>query len=249
MKKCLWFLTLLFCAVIGRSQVDVGLGYNLFRPVSEMSSTVSAVHVMNLYGFYTIPKTPLLVGFDFGVGSHGLDVSNLDFVFDDGSSVPARMTVSNSVVQMGLALRYELVRSTAVRPYVSARGGWMNFFTRLTIEDRLRADPEFDSRLHAETMVSDFNWVYSFGGGLRYDLSHAFKALEAEHFFVDMEVNWMDAGMVDHMSTRADGDDNNVPDLFVRPENSVVDLPWYTGRIYRSRMQALEYRFKLVYRF
>ncbi len=235
--------------VAGNAQVDVGIGYNLFRPVSEMSTTVPSIHVLNLYGFYTIPQLPVLVGFDFGVGAHGTEMSNLDFVFDDGASVPARMTVNNSVLQMGLALRYEFMRSAAVRPYVSARGGWMSFFTRLTIEDRLRADPEFDARLYNETLVSDFKWVYSFGGGLRYDLGNAFKILEDEHYFIDIGIHWMDGGTVDHMSTRADKQENGTPELFVRPDDNLVDLPWYTGRIFRTRMQAMEYRFKLVYRF
>lgn len=249
MKKYLWMVALVVLSVSGGAQVDVGIGYNLYRPMSEMSSTVPAIHVMNLYGFYTIPSTPVLVGFDFGIGAHGTEMSNLDYLFDDGASVPARMTVNNSVLQMGLALRYEFMRSAAVRPYVSARGGWMNFFTRLTIEDRMRADPEFDARLFSETLVSDFNWVYSFGGGLRYDLSNAFKALGPEHFFIDLGLHWMEGGTVDHMSTRADKQENSIPELFLRPNDNLVDLPWYTGRIYRSRLQAMEYRFKLVYRF
>lgn len=248
MRFAVLMIGVAFCQTV-YGQFDVGLGYNLFRPSGEMTTTVPAVHVFSVFGFYQVPRVPLLVGFDMGIGSHGMNMTNIDFTYDDGFTVPARMTVSNNVVQTGLSLRLELLRAHAVRPYIAARGGLMHFATHLSIEDRYGNDPETDNTIYSENLLNDRTWVYSFGGGLRYDLSNAFKSLGENHYFVDIGIHWLEGGAIDHMSVKADERDNAMADLFLHPERPYIELPWYTGSAYRTRMQSFEYRFKLVYRF
>ncbi len=230
------------------AQFDVGLGYQLAMPVSEMQTTVRAVHSLSVSGFYQIPKWPLAFGVDLGAGAHGVLQEDVFYTLENGQEVLGRMTLSNNVLQAGMSTQLRLLQRNALSPYLTLRGGMMHFSTRLSIEDRNQVYEQTEN-LHSEGLMNDFIWIYGVGMGMHYDLSHLFGAIEQDRFGVDFGVKLLRGATVRHMSVRAEERSGGSDALFIDPDQPLVETPWYVGRVYQTRLEALEYQLRLVYRF
>jgi hypothetical protein len=260
MKKAfLLSFSAVMIAFSGFSQGEFGFGYANSTPQGLMSRNIRSIHSFVMDYGVRMKQLPLYVGLNMSFGTYGNSSNNRWYEFPDGTGMLAPVSVSNSVIAAGLQGRYEVPADWSLKPYASASAGMSHFKTRLTIEDpREIHTNECPVPLEDEVLKADNSWFTGLGLGLRLDLSTIMKnSMEKGIIFFDFSAHYLRGSTVEYMSVNAPDptiaagfNPENVSSVtldFASAANPEIIHKYHTGYLYRTPMELIDYRFRIVF--
>lgn len=201
MRKYLPAFLLIFLSSATYAQVELGLGYSLGVPLQKMAKHIQPAHQALLSGSYRLPiqKIPTLwAGLEIGTGSYGHKTIEQTFQFSDGTTTRTDVRYNSNIAYAAAVLRYEAPVKGPVIPYAKLSGGYMGFYTNIFIEDP--ENPDGCAAMDNDLVLSDGNFVVSYGGGLRILLKKS-KTTDAD-YMLDLNVDKTMGGKVDYLNVR-----------------------------------------------
>jgi hypothetical protein len=249
MKKLLLLSVLsCFATLQTLAQIDLNIGYGYSRPSGQMSANIKGVHGLNMVVGYHLPKTPIMVGIELGLGGYGYQTQRQTYTFSDGTTTETNVNVSNNVFSLMLNSRIYYPTEAIVQPYLQFRGGLSNFYTSLTIEDPTDADACHP--LESDILKSSSNIAGSVGIGARINLSK--NSGSDTKFGIDISANYLNGGKVSYMSlnkaTQKIAPVGEVSAEFVNTTNQ-VHHKHHVGYVYKTPIQLFDWRIGMFMQF
>ncbi len=231
--------------------------YMLGSPLGSMNYTINRVHSFHLAYEIPLGKSPLTFGFEMGVGSYGREKTDQYYRFDNGDQMLAPVSVTNNMVQAGLALNYIPMPSSWVSPVLTARLGGARLGTHLSIEDpRESHTVDCPVPLVSETLQRDLSFTYGLGAGLRFDLGRAFPSLDNNRFFLILSANYLAGTPVSYMSVNPPQHAFNTGEgvesvniRFASEAQPEIHHEYHSGYLYRTRLEMVQFGFGITMTF
>jgi hypothetical protein len=226
---------------------EFGTHYLYAKPVGSMGNIIARGHGVGLNIGFVTPNDRITIGFDLGYAQYGRDKSRQVYSFDDGTTAPMDIIVSNTFLNAVAYSRLYLSTETMLRPYVSGRLGYSGFNTSLNIYD----PDDFD---HCEPVDNDVlhhdgTFVAGVGGGASIDVASVFKKMDKGRLFFDFNVSILQGGQVRYMNADAPhfnhhgpSTDNDVVMAEFRNTQTQVVHEHHVGYLYDSPLQMTEVR-------
>jgi len=256
MKKILLALVLIVSIQTSYAQWnrEWSLGYAYSSPTGKMKQNINQGHgfVMDLH--FVSPNKKYAIGAEMNFSIYGHDKTTQQYTFADGTTADMDVDVTNSFTNLMASYRYNLITGKKLTPYVGLKAGYSWFNTNLNIYD----PDDFDSCKPVETdlLQKDGTWIYSLGGGLKYDLSSLFKKLRTEVLFINVSAFYTQGGTVSYMNTDVpDGHHSSSPPnrssdmeaAFINTQTQVIHKH-HVGYVYSSYAQMMDFRFTVTFR-
>jgi len=250
MKKIFSYYFVFFAAFflfpsLAQAQFEIGIGYLNSNPSGAMGSYITrSSHGLSMDLAYRIPKTNLSVGIQFAGSEYGFERREETYRFANGYEGNVNVEVSNFFTNNSLYLKYDILDNVFAQPYLLFGGGFSSFSTELSITDpREEFTSDCPKPLETTTLISDRTGYLLLGGGLRFDLSYAFKSLERRNVLFDVRLTYLNGGEVRYMSLN----EPNITPTTVGRENVLFNFAstaqpdiiheYHAGSSYRSSMQ------------
>jgi hypothetical protein len=256
MKKILFMLLLLVSMQTSHAQWtrEWSLGYAYTSPTGKMKQNINRGHGGVLDFYLESPTKKYALGVELGFNIYGYDKTRQQYTFSDGTTADMDIDVSNSFTNLMASGRYNLIAGKAVTPYVGFKTGYSWFTTDLNIYD----PDDFDNCKPVETSMlqEDGTWIYSLGGGIKYDLSSLFKKMRKERLFINLSAYYTQGGTVNYMNTDVpDGHHSTSPPnrsgdmeaTFINTQ-TLVTHKHHVGYVYSSYAQMFDFRFALTFK-
>lgn len=257
MKKPLLIMVLSICLnpAFGQWGREWSLGYAYSSPSGKMKQNIKQGNGVILDFHLVSPSKKFSLGADFNYSIYGFDQTRQQYTFPDGTKAEMDVNVTNSFLNLMAAGRYYLLTDKKILPYVEGKVGYSWFRTNLNIYD----PDDFDSCKPIEEVIlqKDGTLVYSFGGGLRYDLGSLFKKLRDNHLFINLSTNYTQGGLVNYMNTDApsmhhgSAPPNRTSDVeaaFINTQTQVIHKH-HVGYVYTSYSQMMDYRLTFTFKY
>jgi hypothetical protein len=182
MKPFYLLIALLAFTVCTSAQVTGGVSYSLSMPQQEMRENIRPIHGLNIMFLSKFKKLDKLSwGAEFGFGEYAAFTKDQDIRFPDGTGIKTKVSYSSNTASAGLLGRYTFLNEAKVNPYVSAKLGYTNFFSKVIV-----ADPHDDDDckpLDKKTPIND----HSFFATIQHDINEDWKVTgQVSHFIYDM---------------------------------------------------------------
>lgn len=254
--KVLPFFALLLMASTATAQwsQEFDFSYGRAMPSGKMSEFIKRGNGMSM-GYYLVhPNSKLAVGLTADIIIYGYDKSTQQYEFPDGTSADMDITVNNSFSNLMLAAKYYLATDQKLQPYLSGKAGYSFYRTNLGIYD----PDDWDSCEPVEDAIlsKDGTTVFSFGGGLKYDMAGIFKKMSTGMFFLDASLHMTRGGRVSYMN--ADGPDGHqhmgggrgesVEASFINTQTQVIHKH-HVGYLYTSAASMTDLRIGFSFRY
>jgi opacity protein-like surface antigen len=256
MKKILSLLILIVMVQTCYAQWsrEWSIGYAFAAPTGKMKQNINQGHGIVMDFHFIAPNEKYSFGADLNYSIYGFDQSRQQYSFPDGTTADMDINVTNSFMNLMASGRYNLITGKKLTPYVGAKAGYSWFRTDLNIYD----PDDFDSCKPVETdlLQKDGTWIYSIGGGLKYDLSSVFKKLKNGSMLINLSAYYTQGGMVNYMNTDAPdahhtaSQHNRATDVeaeFINTQTQVVHKH-HVGYVYSSFAQMMDFRLTLIFR-
>jgi len=194
MKKMLPVLVLMVSIQTCHAQWtrEWSLGYVYTSPTGKMKQNINQGHggIIDLY--FVSPTKRYALGAELNLSIYGHDKTRQQYTFSDGTTADMDIDVANTFTNLLASWRYNLITGKKLTPYVGLKAGYSWYNTNLNIYD----PDDFDSCEPVETdlLQKDGTWIYSAGGGLKYDLSSLFKKLRTDFMFINVSVFYTQGG-------------------------------------------------------
>lgn len=170
MKPFYLLLVFIACSISATAQPELGISYAASLPLKEMHQNIKPVHNLNFIFLSPLKKLKQLsVGLEAGFGQYAFFSKDQDIRFPDGSGTNTKVTYSSNVVTAGLLSRFHFFKAAKWNPYVSVKGGYANFFSKVFV-----ADPEDEDDckpLDKKTPIRDHSFFAEYGAGVRINVS------------------------------------------------------------------------------
>lgn len=256
MKKIL--LALVFIVSVQTSYAqwtrEWSLGYAYSSPTGKMKQNIKQGNGVVLDLNFLSPNQKYALGLDMNYSIYGFDKTRQQYTFADGTMADMDINVTNSFMNLMASYRYHLITGKKLTPYVGLKAGYSWFRTDLNIYD----PDDLDSCEPVETdlLQKDGTWIYSVGGGIKYDLSSVFKKLRAEVLFINVSAFYTQGGTVNYMNTdvpdghHSTSPSNRVSDMeatFINTQTQVIHKH-HVGYVYSSYAQLMDFRFTVIFR-
>lgn len=256
MKKSLSILILLVCVHTGYAQWtrEWSMGYVFTSPTGKMNQTINQGHGIVMDFHMLAPSQKYSLGADLNYSIYGYDKSRQEYMFPDGTTAQMDVDVSNTFMNLMASGRYNLVTGKSLTPYVAAKAGYAWFRTDLNIYDP--DDTDSCKPLETALLQKDGTWIYSIGGGVKFDLSSVFKKARKERMFINLSANYTQGGTVNYMNTDAPDTHHStstpnrsgdVEAAFINTQTQVIHKH-HVGYVYSSFAQMMDYRLTLIFR-
>ncbi len=256
MGKALSVLILLvyFHTSYAQWRPEWSIGYTFANPTGKMKQNISQGHGLVMDFHLVAPSEKYSVGADFNYSIYGYTQSRQQYMFPDGTTADMDVNVSNSFMNLMASGRYNLLTGKIITPYVGVKAGYSWFRTDLNIYD----PDDFDNckPLETDVLQKDGTWIYSLGGGLKYDLSSVFKKARKGSMFINLSAYYTQGGAVNYMNTdapdshHATSPPNRSGDLeveFINTQTQVVHKH-HVGYVYTSFAQMMDFRLTFTFR-
>lgn len=242
-----FFVALFLLPSLAQAQFELGFGYLNSTPSGAMGTYIpQSSHGISMDFAYRIPRTNLSVGVQFGGSEYGSERREDTYRFNNGYEGTVNVEVANLFTNNSMYLKYDILDNVFAQPYLLFGGGFSNFSTELSITDPRE---EFTSNcpkpLENNTLISDRTGYLLFGGGMRFDLSYAFKSLERRNVLFDIRLTYLNGAEVSYMSLN----EPNASPTTVGRENVLFDFAsaaqpdviheYHAGSSYRTKMQLV----------
>jgi opacity protein-like surface antigen len=256
MKKLLVVLVLIVTIQTSYAQWtrEWSLGYVYTSPSGKMKHNISQGHggIMDLY--FVSPTKKYALGAELNLSVYGHDKTRQQYTFSDGSTADMDIDVSNSFTNLLASWRYNLITGKKLTPYVGIKAGYSWFNTSLNIYD----PDDFDNcePVENDLLHKDGTWIYSVGGGLKYDLSSVFKKLRTDAVFINISAFYTQGGNVSYMNTDVpDGHHSSSPPnrtadmeaTFINTQTQVIHKH-HIGYVYSSYVKMMDFRLAVTFR-
>lgn len=257
MKKS-WLV--LVCLIVintafGQWGREFSVGYAFASPSGKMKQNIKQGNGVILDFHLVSPSKKFSLGADFNYSIYGFDQSRQQYTFSDGTTADMDVNVTNSFTNLMVVGRYYLLTDKKVLPFVEGKAGYSWFRTNLNIYD----PDDFDSckPIEKDILQKDGTVVYSFGGGLRYDLAPLFKRLGENHFFVNVSASYTQGGLVSYMNTDVPSTHHGsappnrtgtVEASFINTQTQIIHKH-HVGYVYSSYAQMMDYRLTFSFRY
>jgi len=256
MKKISLVLFMLACMHTSYSQwsQEWSMGYAFANPTGKMKQNINQGHGFAMDFHMIAPGDKFSIGVDLNYSIYGYDQSRQQYMFPDGTTADMDVNVSNSFMNLMASGRYNLITGKSITPYVGAKAGYSWFRTDLNIYDP--NDLDNCAPVETDILQKDGTWIYSIGGGLRYDLSSLFKKLAKDRMSLNLSAYYTQGGTVNYMNTDAPDSHhtttppNRASDLeaeFINTQTQVIHKH-HIGYVYSSFAQMMDYRLTLIFR-
>ena len=248
MKKLLTplFAIILVSGFAQFSSKEWGTGYIFSAPQGSMKQNMRQAHG----GFFDFYFTPADKRYSFGaeisINTYGHDKSEQTYTFDDGSTAPMDIVVSNNFYNMLLTGRYFLSEGK-VQPFVSGKLGYGLYATSLNIYD----PDDFDhcEPVDTDVLKGDGTMVFGAGGGIRWQM---LPKKAPGRFFLSLSANYTSGGKVDYMNADApsnsqSGHTSDVYMKFLNTQTQVIH-EHHVGSVYTSLVELLDFRLGFTFK-
>jgi hypothetical protein len=183
------------------AQFTSSFHYALGLPQQQMAKNIKAIHQGALSVGYRLPNAFQFVRVGADIGYGGYANLTVPTEFSLPNTRPTTLNVlysSNSFVANGF-LQFDLMRKGNVIPYAMVKGGIQNLHSSIFIEDP--TDPDGCRALENESILSDDTKIFSYGGGLRYELAKP-NFWRASKQFIDVQFLATRGGNIDYINTK-----------------------------------------------
>lgn len=256
MKKSLLVMILLISltSAFGQWNREWSFGYAYSSPTGKMNQNIKQGNGIITDFHLVSPSKKFSLGVDFNYSIYGYDQTRQQYTFPDGTTANMDVDVTNSFLNLMAAGRYYLLTDKKILPYVEGKVGYSWYRTNLSIYD----PDDFDScePVEKDILQKDGTVVYSFGGGLRFDLAPLFKKIKENHFFVNLSANYTQGGLVNYMNTDSptshhgsapSNRSGDVEAAFINTQTQVIHKH-HVGYVYTSYAQMMDYRLTFTFR-
>jgi hypothetical protein len=238
-------LTLLFGFMLSTSFAQVsgtewGMSYIFSAPQGTMRQNMTQAHGGHVDFFFTPAGKRYSFGMELSVNTYGRDKSEQTYTFDDGSTAPMDIIVSNNFYNMMLAGRYFLSEGK-IRPFVTGKLGYGLYATSLNVYD----PDDFDhcEPVDTDVLKRDGTMVFGAGGGIRWEM---LPNKAPGRFFMNLSANYTSGGKVDYMNVDApnhshSGHTSDVYMKFLNTQTQVVH-EHHVGNVYTSLVELMDFR-------
>jgi hypothetical protein len=238
-----------FVASAQQFGMELGMKYLNVNPTGGMGRVIDQGNGVSMnFGMFK-PQKPLTFGLQLDFAQYGRDKSRQVYTMDDGTTADMDIIVSNSFGAMQAYGRWNLLQNAALRPYLTARGGYAWYSTALNVYD----PDDFDhcEPVDSDKLYNDGAFVASMGAGINFDLSKIFTRLDEQMLFLDVSYSMTHGGKVDYMKTHgpdpghSHNHNDHVTADFINTETQVVHKH-YVGYLYNDFIQMSELRIGLT---
>jgi hypothetical protein len=246
MKRALLLLTALFSFQLLFAQIEITGGYSMGIPRGKMNDNINLTHTGTLQGIYRMPfNKQLWAGVQLGLGGYAYKTERQTYRFRDGSTTVTDVNFSSNVFNGHGVIGFDLTKSSsAVVPYITAKGGISNFYTRIFIEDP--HDVDGCRPIENRNMFKDATFSYGAGLGARLDGKKFFKS-RSDNWAIDVSVNYLTGGTLDYLNVRhlqstapvSDGKEFTVK--FVNVTTNEIH-EHKVAQVYTSKLQQVDVR-------
>jgi len=230
------------------------LGYVYSSPTGKMKQNIHQAHGMALDFHLESPNQKYAIGADMNYSMYGYDQTRQQYTFSDGTVADMDIRVSNSFMNLMLSGRYNLITGKKVTPYVGVKTGYSWFTTSLNIYDP--DDTDQCKPVESDILQKDGTWIYSLGGGVKYDLASLFNKIHRDRLYLNLSAFYTQGGTVQYMNTDVphgnpmSSHPNRSRDLeaaFINTQTQVVHKH-HIGYVYSSFAQMMDFRLALTVR-
>lgn len=233
---------------------DFSIGYSYADPSGKMNHYVKQGSGIVADFHFTTPGEKFSIGADLNYTVYGFDNSRQRYEFPDGTTADMDINVANSFMNLMASGRYNLVTGKKLIPYVGAKAGYSWFRTDLNIYDP--DDTDHCKPVESDILMKDGTFVYSIGGGVKYDLSSVFKNLRKEFLYINLSAYYTQGGTVDYMNTDAPapGHSGSMATPNRQMETSFINIhtqvihKHHVGNVYTSYAQMMDFRLSFLFR-
>lgn len=230
------------------------IGYAFTSPTGKMNQVINQGHGIVMDFHMLAPSLKYSLGVDLNYSIYGYDRSRQEYMFPDGTTAQMDVDVTNTFTNLMASGRYNLMTGKSLTPYISAKTGYAWFRTDLNIYDP--DDSDSCSPVETALLQKDGTWIYSIGGGLKYDLSSVFKKLRKDRMFINLSANYTQGGTVNYMNTDAPDAhhatssttrSSDVEASFINTQTQIIHKH-HVGYVYSSFVQMMDFRLTLTFR-
>lgn len=151
---------------------QMGLGYNMMLPMSDMKNGWSSAHGMQFDFLVGLSKVPALkIGAEGQFSMYGYREETQDYPIFNGILATSEVSFSSYIMSLGLKALVEPPKRMPVKPYAAFQFGVLGMMSELTLDDFTHNDYYYCSTPNSKTLIDDYDWYVGAGGGLKFDLS------------------------------------------------------------------------------
>lgn len=176
--------------------------YSLGLPQQSMAKNINTIHHGLLSVGYRMPAALkfVQVGADLGYGGYASLSVPTEFSFGNGKPTKTNINYSsNSFVANGF-VQFDLCRKGVIVPYVVLKGGVQNLHSSIYIEDP--TDIDGCRPLENESIIADQTAIFSYGGGIRYDLGVPNYNRRISKQYIDVQFMATRGGTLDYINAK-----------------------------------------------
>lgn len=253
MKRILLLLSVLLASQIVFSQFAINGSYSMAIPRGKMNDYINLTHSFSGQGVYHLPALKQAwVGAQLGLGLYAHKRERQTYQFGNGSTTVTNVNFSSNVFNGHAVIGYDLLKEGKVVPYLTARAGITNFFTRIYIEDP--HDIDGCRPLDSKNVFSDATFSAGAGIGFKLDGQKLFKS-RGNKWALDISVNYLAGGVLNYINVRhlqndAPVNDNPKQEFMVKFINiSTNEIHEHkVAEVYTSKLKQLDIRAGVTYR-
>ena len=256
MKTIALPVILLGFSLLASAQADMVIQLNHTLPHGAMGGRMSNAWGMSGQLLYRFPESRFSLGGEIGIKSYGAQSSRHTYRFQDGSTTETDVSVRNDFAQFNVVGRADLRAGGNLMPYVTAKVGYLHYWTNLNI-----ADPEDADGCHPlenTALLKDGALAGTLGAGVRWDVSGLFKKMRQRKYWLDVSAEYMAGGRVRFMNVNipsatghrhqpAAGVADPFNARFINPQTQVVH-EHHVGDVYNAPVEKIGLRFGFVVR-
>lgn len=242
----------------GFSQLEIGLNYNNGDPQGLMSRYIRRAHGLSLDFMSRLgEKSRFSLGVSLGTSGYGSSQDQQEYVFDDGTSIDADVSINNTLSNVSVISRFELLpQARLFNPYLQAQFGASFFRTNLSISDpREEYTSDCPKPLETDLLSSDVTASFAFGVGTRLNLTNLFGGdSQQDGIFLNLSMQYLLGGNVEYMNQNPpsgnipNGSEANPVMLRFASEAQPDNIQSYeSGYRYRSQLDMLEFKIGFSY--
>jgi Outer membrane protein beta-barrel domain len=238
---------------------DVGGVYSMAVPLRDMGENINLTHSISGQinkRFNNFQQA--WVGVQAGLGVYASKSVPQTYYF---SNTVTRTTArfSSNVLNLHVTSGLDLVNQGNVVPYVAAKAGLSNFYSKLYIEDP--NDIDGCRPLENKSLINDIAFSYGGGVGLRINADKLFKE-KSGNWWIDFSANYLSGGPIDYINTKhlqhpdagatpppaeGKGVKQDLTVKFINIQSNEIH-EHKVAEVYTTRINQLDFRLGIIYK-
>lgn len=189
--------------------IALGTGYEFGLPVGRMATGMSPVHSLKMSSLLPINfiTANLQMGVDVAYGLYGVRTFDINYR-QNGNYINTSVMYNSDVAQGGVVANYLFFKKSKIRPYLSARMGYVSLSSSFSIQDP--TDIDACRVLESKTIQSDGTLYWGYGFGLSWNIG---KISSTSRHFIDFSVTKMGGNALDYVNVNYLHNHNSVQPL------------------------------------